>query len=113
MVDLSQPIGPFLGGVIPALSSHWQFSVCFAVFYLLGGVTAGWWANLAQTIGTVGALRTAMRSYAVGCVALALGPGGMLTVLHPFIAGSAINKFGALLVCYAVNGLALGGLVSA
>jgi hypothetical protein len=35
-MDLSRPVGPFLWGVIPALPSQWQFSVCYLIFYLGG-----------------------------------------------------------------------------
>ena len=90
----------------------WQFSVCFALFYFLGGATAGWWSRLAAERGTVGALRLSMRSYAIGCIALAVGPGGLISSLKPWINASPTNKFLLLLACYALNGLSLGGLVS-
>lgn len=112
VVDLSQPIGPFFGGIIPKLSSQWQFSACFALFYLLGGATAGWWSRFAASRGTVYALRVAMSTYSIGCIALALGPGGYFPPMRAFVAASSARKFFTLMACYAINGLSLGGLVS-
>lgn len=53
-----------------------------------------------------------MATYSIGCVALAVGPGGLIAPLNAWVASSTLNKFVLLLACYGINGLSLGGLVS-